>query len=1144
MTSTTRQNNLILNQDWKRIYQSFKNADFKSYDFENLRRVIIDYLRNNYAEDFNDYIESSEYMALVDAIAFLGQSLAFRIDLASRENFIELAETKQSVLRIAKMLSYNSKRNVAAHGLLKFTSVSTNEPLIDGNGKNLSNQFIQWNDPTNANWLEQFILILNTAMSPNTEFGRSQGSATIQGIPTEQYRFNTYSADVPIFNYSKIVAGRNMPFEIVSTAFKGQTSIYEEPPVPGNQMGFVYRNDGTGPASPNTGFFLQFKQGSLQYADFSISVPTINETISVAATNINNDDVWLYSLNSAGAQQVQWTPVSSLLGNNIVYNSISNNIRTIFSIVTKDSDSIDLTFADGVYGDLPQGSFRTYYRTSNGLSYFINPNDMKGINVSIPYINSQGIAYNLSIGLGLYSTVSSAAVSEDIDSIRTNAPASYYTQNRMITAEDYNLAPLTSSQNILKVKSVNRTSSGISRNFELIDPTGNYSDVTVFGDDGYIYKNEVERTLAFKFTNTNEIINFIRNHIQPTFSASDVYNFYLTKFDKILFTDTNTRWTQITSDVGLTTGNFYNEVDKSYLKVASYATSSLKYVLLNSLIRFVPPTGKSFKNGKIVTTDSSDPDQTSYIWANVVNVVGDGTNAGRGALLTGLGPVSLGVTVPSGAIAHQIVPKFVKTVNDSLTLEMINQLSQKFNFGLRYSPTTSTWSVITAANLNLIDEFNLGKAGDTTNNNLDSSWLLAFVQNADQYTVRIRAMDYIVGSIKQNRFYFDTDKKSFNSQTGKVIKDEIKILGINTGSDLITPLKNNEVFEVLDTIRYDDGFDATDKIKVAFADTNDDGVINNPESFIQIVGNDLTIAGDPVNLKYRYLFFKTSIDTYGSPIETLVDNADGSTVLIYQKQSLINVNDFNDGQLIYFYDASENRVMKVDRTLNTLVIQSNYRGNIGRSNLKFQYLHNASQDRRIDPSASNIMDVYILTRSYDTAFRNWLAGTTGTPPTVPTSSSLQNDFGTALDNIKSLSDEIIYHPVSYKILFGATAELKLQAQFNVVKNATRSINDNDLKVRIVNAINAFFDINNWDFGDTFYLSELTTYVLNTVSPDVSNIVIIPSQPTQAFGSLFEIQSASNEIFVSGATVDNISIVSAINAATIRANPSSIVNTTV
>ena len=72
MSATDRQNRLLVAEDWKRIYQSYRNADFKSYDFDNLRRTMINYLRQNYPEDFNDYIESSEYLALIDLIAFLG----------------------------------------------------------------------------------------------------------------------------------------------------------------------------------------------------------------------------------------------------------------------------------------------------------------------------------------------------------------------------------------------------------------------------------------------------------------------------------------------------------------------------------------------------------------------------------------------------------------------------------------------------------------------------------------------------------------------------------------------------------------------------------------------------------------------------------------------------------------------------------------------------------------------------------------------------------------------------------------------------------------------------------------------------------------------------------------------------------------
>ena len=58
MSSTDRQNNLLIAENWQKIYQSFKNANFQSYDFNNLRRTMIDYIRTNFPEDFNDYIES------------------------------------------------------------------------------------------------------------------------------------------------------------------------------------------------------------------------------------------------------------------------------------------------------------------------------------------------------------------------------------------------------------------------------------------------------------------------------------------------------------------------------------------------------------------------------------------------------------------------------------------------------------------------------------------------------------------------------------------------------------------------------------------------------------------------------------------------------------------------------------------------------------------------------------------------------------------------------------------------------------------------------------------------------------------------------------------------------------------------------
>ena len=357
MSSTDRQNNLLVSEDWKKIYQSFKNADFQSYDFDNLRRTMIDYIRTNFPEDFNDYIESSEYLALIDLIAYIGQSIAFRVDLNARENFLELAERRDSVLRLARLVSYNANRNTASTGLLKFTTISTTESVIDSNGRNLAGQYITWNDPSNANWYDQFIKVVNAAMPTTQQFGNPSDSAEIYGTPTSQYRFNGTGSALPVYAFSKTVAGRLMNFEITSTTFKNKTVIYEEAPKVGNSPACIFKDDGYGSSSAGTGFFFNFTQGSLNQGTFVINQPSKNQSINVDTQNINNTDVWLYSLDQNGNESELWTQVPNTTGNNIIYNSLSNKIKNIYSVATRAGDSIALQFSDGIFVNLPVGNF-------------------------------------------------------------------------------------------------------------------------------------------------------------------------------------------------------------------------------------------------------------------------------------------------------------------------------------------------------------------------------------------------------------------------------------------------------------------------------------------------------------------------------------------------------------------------------------------------------------------------------------------------------------------------------------------------------------------------------------------------------------------------------------------------------------------
>jgi hypothetical protein len=134
------------------------------------------------------------------------------------------------------------------------------------------------------------------------------------------------------------VSGVTRQFEIVPAQITGSESIYESTPVPGTGLTYIYRTDGSGDSSNNTGFFAMFKQGTLSATEFTITNPITNYVQGINANNINDTDVWLYSLDDFGDLQKLWTQVPDVVGNNAIYNSLSADVRDIYNVVTKNND--------------------------------------------------------------------------------------------------------------------------------------------------------------------------------------------------------------------------------------------------------------------------------------------------------------------------------------------------------------------------------------------------------------------------------------------------------------------------------------------------------------------------------------------------------------------------------------------------------------------------------------------------------------------------------------------------------------------------------------------------------------------------------------------------------------------------------------
>jgi len=116
--------------------------------------------------------------------------------------------------------------------------------------------------------------------------------------------------------------------------------------------------------------------------------------------------------------------------------------------------------------------------------------------------------------------------------------------------------------------------------------------------------------------------------------------------------------------------------------------------------------------------------------------------------------------VANRARLTQIIPRLATELQPAVSLQLIDQVFAYNSFGLRFDVNIGEWRIVTTNNLNIDSLFSIGKTGDTTNQQLDASWLLLFETNGETYTITYRASRYVFESAEEIRFYFDSSDKN------------------------------------------------------------------------------------------------------------------------------------------------------------------------------------------------------------------------------------------------------------------------------------------------------------------------------------------------------------------------------------------------
>lgn len=1147
MARTTRQTVVFGVEDWKRIYQTYREADFQSYDFEALRKSFVDYLRQYYPESFNDYIESSEFIAMLDVIAFMGQAMAFRNDLNTRENYIDTAERRDSVVRLANLVAYTPKRNTEAQGYLKVFSVQTTENVTDFNGIDLANITVNWNDPTNFNWAEQFTAIINAALVDTQRVGRPGNRQTIVGVDTSEYSINLVPGFLPVLPYTATVDGVNMPFEAVNSTSVGRDYIYEPAPQPNGIFNLLFRNDQLGFAAANTGYFFYFKQGVLQNQDFNLAERIPNRTVNINIEGINNQDRWLFQLDNTGTVTSEWQYVESVYA--AAVEQLAPDQRKLFSVTSRANDQITLTFGDGVFSAIPVGLFRSYVRASNGLQYIINPEEMQSVVLPISYVSRSGQLQTITFTCGITTPVSNAQARETLDEIKQRAPARYYTQNRMVNGEDYNNFPFTLYNSIIKSKALNRASIGTSRYLDLVDNTGKYSSTNSFASDGAIWQENQLPTFLFTWLTRNEVASVITNQIQPLLTTNAFTQFYYANFVRPNLLVNDLTWNQSTTLANETSGYFVNALGFP-AAVGTYSSTNTQYIQVSSLIKFAAPAGYYFDaNNRLRLGIPTQASERLSLWASPVSIYLDGTNNGQGNFtsgrLSGQGPVVLNNFIPTGAIPVQVIPLLITDIPSSLESAIADQVLLYRNFGLGYDNLTQSWYLITSNNLDVNADFSLANAQSTTGTNQDASWMIQAVTDGVKYTVTSRALVYNFGSVLQTRFFFETGNRIYDPRTGKTISDYINVLRTNSLPDSNSPLPGDIYLKIIGQPVQSDGYVDDYQVVVSYQDSDSDGIADDPDFFNEIVAPD-------VNSTTKYVFFEKTVDFDNLQRYLLVEPVRVNSDYATQNDIELVKTEYIIGQIFYAYSqeiytgpltgqiGAFYELVLSGTGVRTLVdVTADWLARVGRPSIYFQYRHNAPLTDRIDPGTTNIIDLYVVTQSYYTAYQNWVRDNTGTvaEPAVPTINELSTAYQ-GLNDYKMISDNVVVNSVTFKPLFGPKAAQELRATIKVIRAANSTASESEIKTLVVANLNEYFTIDKWDFGDTFYFSELAAYIHRNMGGIVSSVVLVPLDPLKYFGDLYEIRSAPNEIFVNAAGVSSVEVITALTSTNIRTAPGS------
>lgn len=421
-----------------------KDVNYIGRDFANLRKNLINHVKNYFPDNYKDFSDSSAGSLLIDLASYVGDVLSFYTDEQFKELYIDTAKQRKNVINLANMFSYKIKPKVSATTDLDMyvvvpSSGSNNNKIPDPYYCPIISQGAKAKSNTSPSIIFETMYDINFGISSSFDDVREEiiFETDVNDIPTkfllkkkvqivgsETTSFSQVVGDVQ--KYLKIQLPSDEVTEIISVVDSDNNKWYEVDSLAQDtifieQQNILSNDPELVAYSGSSPYLLKLKKVPKRY---EVKVDENNLTYLLFGSGV-------YSSND---EEVIPNPLNVGSPNPIGDNRYDASIDPENFLKTK------------TFGEAPHGTTLTInYRAGGGLETNVGANTIKQIEnatftfpVNTNILDQSKISdIKNSISCNNPSPATGGYNLEPIDVIKKNAISNLKSQKRCVTKEDY-----------------------------------------------------------------------------------------------------------------------------------------------------------------------------------------------------------------------------------------------------------------------------------------------------------------------------------------------------------------------------------------------------------------------------------------------------------------------------------------------------------------------------------------------------------------------------------------------------------------------------------------------------------------------------------------------------------------------------------